>query len=107
MESLLPQSGFGHERNPTLHFGSVKVGKLPHAEPGRLEADGAKFLGYVGLLDDVRDGGAECRADIVGHLRMPIDAETSGKLDTTHTRLLDGRHLPNYRQPIGAGTGQT
>src|SRR5262249_57195580 len=79
--SLFPQSGFGHEHDPTRHFAGVKVGKLLHAEPGRLEADGAKFLADVGLLDDIGDGGAECGADIVRHLRVAIDAEPSSQLD--------------------------
>ena len=38
---------------------------------------------------------------------MPIDAEPSGQLDTTHPRLLEGRHLRNTRQPIGAAHGQS
>src|SRR5262245_38626192 len=48
--SLFPQSGFGHERDPTRHFGGMEVGKLLHPEPGRLEADGAKFLAESGCL---------------------------------------------------------
>src|SRR5262249_13855911 len=86
--SPVTQSGFGHERDPTLHFAGVKVGKFLHAQPGRLEADGAKFLADVGLLDDIGDGGAEYGADIIGHLRVPIDTEPSGQLDPAHACLL-------------------
>src|SRR5262249_34112453 len=105
--SLFPQSGFGHERDPTLHFGGMEVGKLLHAEPGPLAAGGAKLLAGVGLLADLGDGGAARGADIVGHLRVAIDPEPSGQLDPAHPRLLEGRHLRNARQPIGAAHGQS
>src|SRR6476660_10400896 len=62
---LLSDSGFGHERNPALHFGFVEGGKFGHAEAGGLEADGVKLVLHVALLDDLHDGLAQARARLL------------------------------------------
>src|SRR5262249_21414637 len=81
--------------------GGVKLRKVMHAEPGRLETDSAEFLPDVLLFDDLDDGRAEHGARILRHLRMPIDAEPAGQLDAGNTRLLEGRHVRDARQTIG------
>src|SRR5262249_45575362 len=105
-QMLLPQSGFGHECDPALHLGGVKLRKVTHAEPGRLETDGAEFLPDVLLFDDLGDGRAEHGPRILRHLRMPIDAEPASQLDAGNTCLLEGRHVRDARQTIRAAHGE-
>src|SRR4029077_10863858 len=50
---LLPESGFAHERDPARHSVLVEGGEFGNAEPGGLEADGAKLVLHVALLDDL------------------------------------------------------
>src|SRR5262245_62283702 len=98
--SLLPQSDLGHERDPTLHLGGVELRKRLDAEPGGLEADGAKLPPDLALLDDIDDGLAERGARIRQHAGRPIDAEPSRQLDAGNARLLEGRHVRKARQPV-------
>src|SRR6476620_8494543 len=79
---LFPDSGFGHERDPALHFGLVEGGEFGHAEAGRLEADGAKLVLRVSLLNDLDDGLAQGRARLLRHARRPVDAAPAGELDS-------------------------
>src|SRR5262249_352646 len=104
--SLLPQSDPGHERDPTLHLGGVELRKRLDPEPGGLEADGAKLLPNLGLLDDIGDGLAEHHARIRRHAGRPIDAEPSRQLDAGDARLFEGRHVRKARQPVRTAHGE-
>src|SRR5262245_21273425 len=53
MTPLLPQPDLAEEGDPAFHLGRVVRGKLIRVEPGGLEADRAKLLLHVRLLDDV------------------------------------------------------
>src|SRR5262249_56527748 len=98
--SLLPQSDLGNQRAPTPHVGGVEFRKRLAPEPGGLEADGAKLLPDLALLDDIGDGLAEYHARIRRHAGRPIDAEPSRQLDAGDARLLEGRHVRKARQPV-------
>src|SRR3979411_8902 len=107
MTRLFPQPDLAEEADPALYLGGVVRGKSVRIEPGRLKADGAELVLHVGLLDDIDDGLAERRPDVLWYPRRPVDPEPSGQLDARDAGLLEGRQTRNRRLPVRTAHGQS